>query len=312
MNKFLKNIVVLLFLVISINSISNTNNKTNTEIQLLRNATMRIKYNGKTLLTDPLLAPKNSYFGFLPENKNKLVSPTSDLPISAEEAVKDIDAILVSHTHILEDGSLGGPYSDHFDQKAIDIINKDTPLFIQSFDYNGLKSLGFKKLTTIDKSFSWEGIKFEKFELLHTNIPVFKPLIGKVSGYILKAKDYPTILWAGDTILTQEIKNKIIQIKPDIIIIHPAKAEIHISEEDKARFKTMGVTIEKNINKFTLLMGAEEAIEIAKLAPNAKIIAVHMESTDHSTVTRKDLIDKIKEAGIQNIIVPNNGEILKF
>ena len=312
MNKFIKNMTGLLFLASSIYTMGASENQNTTEIQLLRNATMRIKYNGKMILTDPLLAPKNSYFGYLPENQNKLVSPTSDLPISAEDAIKNIDAILVSHTHIPDSGKLDFAYSDHFDQKAIEIIDKNTSLFIQPFDSKGLKASGFNNLTTIDKTFSWEGISFERFEVLHTSVPVLKPIVGDVSGYVLRADNQPTILWTGDTVLTEEVKNKITSVNPDIIIIHPAKAQKPLTNEEKEQFKAMGMPVEKDVKNLTLLIGAEEAIEIAKLAPKAKIVAVHMESTDHSTVTRKDLKEKIKEAGVTNIIVPDNGETLKF
>ncbi|MGL5058160.1 MAG: MBL fold metallo-hydrolase, partial [Fusobacteriaceae bacterium] len=195
--------------------------KNTTEIQLLRNATMRIKYNGKTILTDPLLAPKNSYVGFLPENSNKLVSPTSDLAVSCEKAIEDIDAILVSHTHIPDSGKLNFGYSNHFDQKSIDIIDKKTLLLVQKFDSKGLKALGFNNIKIINKIFSWEGITFERFNLLHTSILDLKSFVGDVSGYVLKADNEPTILWAGDTLLTEEVKTKITEINPDIIIIHP-------------------------------------------------------------------------------------------
>ena len=291
---------------------NNLNEINNVQIQLLRNATMKIKYNKKTILTDPLLAPKNSYYGYLPENKDKLVSPTSDLPFSAEKAVKDIDLILVSHTHIPESGKVEFAYSDHFDQKAIEIIDKNMPIFVQESDSKGLKAVGFNNLVSFQKTFSWEGISFERFELLHTDILSLKPVVGEVSGYILRADNQPTILWAGDTILTQNIKDKIIEVQPDIIIIHPAKAHLLLSEAEKDFFNSLGMAINKDTNELNLLIGAEEAIEIAKLAPKAKIVAVHMESTDHSTVTRKDLKEKIKEAGVTNIIVPDNGETLKF
>ena len=285
---------------------------TDTEIQLLRNATMRIKYNGKTILTDPLLAPKNSYYGYLKENKNRLVSPTSELPVSAEEAIKDVNAVLVSHTHIPENGKLDFAYSDHFDEKAVEVLSKDIPLLVQPFDTKGLKALGFKNITSVEDKINWEGISIERFGVKHIDIDSLLPVVGEVSGYVLKAEDNSTIFWTGDTVLTEDLKKRIKEVNPDIIIIHPAKAQVPLSSEDKKMFGSMGMPIEDNIDKYTLLLGAEEAIEIAKLAPKAKVIAVHMESTDHSTVTRTDLKEKIKKSGVTNIIIPENGEVLKF
>ena len=85
-----------------------------------------------------------------------------------------------------------------------------------------------------------------------------------------------------------------------------------LSLEMKENFGKMGMPVDKNVNKFTLLMGVEGAIEIAKLAPNAKIISVHLESIDHCPVTRDELKKAAKNAGVKNIIVPENGEILSF
>ncbi|MGL5543311.1 MAG: MBL fold metallo-hydrolase, partial [Fusobacteriaceae bacterium] len=314
MNKIFKRSLMMGILILAGSSqlLSAEVKGTDTEIQLLRNATMRIKYNGKTILTDPLLAPKNSYYGFLKENSNRLVSPTSELPISAEEAIKDVDAVLVSHTHIPEDGKLHIPYSDHFDEKAIEVLSKDIPLLVQPFDRKGLETVGFQNITTIEDKIDMEGISIERFGVKHIDIDSLLPVVGEVSGYVLKAEKNPTIFWTGDTVLTADLKKRIKEVNPDIIIIHPAKAQLPLSAEEKKMFESMGMTIEDNIDRYTLLLGAEEAIEIAKLAPKAKVIAVHMESTDHSTVTRTDLKEKIKKSGVTNIIIPENGEVLKF
>ena len=56
-----KILVILLLIPVFLFAKTNnlTKNKPAVEIQLLRNATMKITYNNKTILTDPLLADKN-------------------------------------------------------------------------------------------------------------------------------------------------------------------------------------------------------------------------------------------------------------
>ena len=62
-----KILVILLLIPVFLFAKTNnlTKNKPAVEIQLLRNATMKITYNNKIILTDPLLADKNSYYGYL-------------------------------------------------------------------------------------------------------------------------------------------------------------------------------------------------------------------------------------------------------
>jgi len=46
------------------------------KIQLIRNATMKLTYAGKTILTDPMLSAKNAYDPFAGVARN----PTVELP----------------------------------------------------------------------------------------------------------------------------------------------------------------------------------------------------------------------------------------
>lgn len=70
------------------------------QLQLIRNATLRLRYAGHTILIDPDLADKHSrpsFTGLLP-------NPMVDLPLSPTKIVAGIDLLIVSHLH-----------RDHFD-----------------------------------------------------------------------------------------------------------------------------------------------------------------------------------------------------
>ena len=90
----------------------------------IRNATEILTYNGLRILIDPMLAPKSFYPGFeqaptLEQKKKRL--PLVDLPIPIEEIVKDLDAVIVTHTHV-----------DHWDEFAAKAIPKYIPIFVQN------------------------------------------------------------------------------------------------------------------------------------------------------------------------------------
>jgi hypothetical protein len=88
------------------------------------------------------------------------------------------------------------------------------------------------------------------------------------------------------------VEDAIALYKPDIIIAH-----------------TGGAVLANN----KILMDAEEAITVVKHAPaTATIVAIHMESLDHCTVTRKALRELATKEGIDaaKLIIPENGDVI--
>ena len=65
------------------------------ELQLIRNATLRLAYAGRTLLVDPYLAEP----GTLPPYRGRSPNPLVPLPCPAAEVVAGVELGLVSHLH---------------------------------------------------------------------------------------------------------------------------------------------------------------------------------------------------------------------
>jgi len=65
------------------------------KLQLIRNATMRLNYAGQTILTDPMLSPKDTIDSWAGVARN----PTVELPYEIEKITNGIDSVLVSHDH---------------------------------------------------------------------------------------------------------------------------------------------------------------------------------------------------------------------
>ena len=64
------------------------------KIQLIRNATMKLSYAGQTILTDPMLSPKDAFDPFAGVARN----PTVELPHTLEQILDRVDGVLVSHS----------------------------------------------------------------------------------------------------------------------------------------------------------------------------------------------------------------------
>jgi L-ascorbate metabolism protein UlaG (beta-lactamase superfamily) len=65
----------------------------------IRNATIKIKYAGKTFLFDPFLADKGSVPGYPATINSHIDNPTIALPMLISDIFKDVDAVIVTHTH---------------------------------------------------------------------------------------------------------------------------------------------------------------------------------------------------------------------
>ena len=248
------------------------------KLQLIRNATMKIEYSGKTILTDPFLGSKFSYESFVGKSQN----PTVDLPFSPTEVLKGVELCIVSHLH-----------PDHFDPAAIQEMNKDIPILCQPDDDHMIRGIGFLNVEAIDSSIKWENIEIIRTHGLH-GLGMWSQQMGNVSGFILKSENEPIIYWTGDTVWYDEIKKTINEFKPEIIITHSGGASFVRGEP--------------------IIMDAEQTVTLCKASPDSKVIAIHMESLDHLTVSRAELREFTNRNSVESnqLLIPEDGEILEF
>jgi L-ascorbate metabolism protein UlaG (beta-lactamase superfamily) len=245
------------------------NNKASrNSIQLIRNATLVIQYAGKKILVDPMFFPKDSFNPFAGKAKN----PTVELTIPVDDIIKDVDLVLVTHTH-----------TDHFDQVAAKVLNKSVKLINQPADAAFFQKANFSAAETVEDHTNWNGIHIYRTNGEHGSGAVLNHM-DTVSGYVLKAENEPTIYVVGDSIWTDEVEQAIEKFKPDWIVTNSGGAVI-------PAFETTPI-----------LMDEEGTITLVKSSPEARIIAVHMESLDHCRTTRVSLRAKADQSGSSQIV----------
>lgn len=121
-------------------------------------------------------------------------------------------------------------------------------------------------------------------------------MMGKTSGFVLSAKNQPTIYIMGDAIWTDEIRNNITRIKPDFIIVNSGGARI------------------KGFEELPIIMDEMQTMALVAASGNAKVIAVHMDALDHCRTTRASLRKEADKNGVSKnkLIILEDAEILNL
>ena len=273
---------VVLMMVFTLSSILSFGQIKSNEakLQLVRNATLVIDYAGKKILIDPMLSPKGAIDSWAGIAKN----PTVELKMPVEEIVKDVDLVIVTHTH-----------EDHFDKPASLALNKSTELIIQPADKDFFKKEGFINATVLEDEKVWNDIKITRVDGQHGTGEVLKQM-GKTSGFVLQAKNQPTVYLVGDTVLTENILTVIKKFNPDYIIVNSGGAML------------------RSFGNIPIILDEDQTMALIGASGKAKIIAVHMDALDHCFTTRTILKNKAEVLQITDdkLIIPEDGEIIKL
>lgn len=248
------------------------------DIQLIRSATLRLSYQQRQILIDPCLAAKDAY----PPLVGKARNPMVDLPLSVEQILAGVEMSIVSHLHM-----------DHFDLVAYEALPKDMLIYCQPDNQEFIVGKGFQQVVPIEERTEWQGIEMIRTPAQH-GTGIWAEKMGTVSGFILRAEGEPTVYWVGDSIWYAPVAEIIAQYRPNVIITH-----------------SCGAGFEKDS---PIVMDAEQTLKVCQAAPDATVIAVHMEAYDHSTVSRDDLRRYAETAGIraEQLRIPADGETLSL
>jgi L-ascorbate metabolism protein UlaG (beta-lactamase superfamily) len=222
-------------------------------IQLVRNATVKLRIGGRTLLIDPYLSAKNEGYSYAGRERSPLV----ELPIPAVEVLSGVDAVFVSHLH-----------SDHFDEAARRALPRKTPMLCPTMLAPRLRQFGFDNVTPIAGSIDWLGVRLDITDGRHGPDSVLADM-GAVNGLVVRAAGMPPLYWVGDSIWCPQVRDVIDRFVPSTIVVHACGAAWE--------------------GKGPLVMDAEQVEAVLRHSATATVIATHMDCVDHATVSRVDL-----------------------
>jgi len=247
----------------------------------VRNATLRIDYGGVRFLVDPLLADKDAYPGFEGTANSQRRNPLVPLAMPLASIV-DVDAVIVTHLH-----------PDHWDEAAKAKLNKSLPIFAQNAeDAAKLRSACFSDVRLLTENTEFQGVRLNRTGGQHGTDAALKALpqiLGPVSGFVMRHPAHKTLYVAGDTIWNAEVERAIARYSPDVIVLNAGMATV--------------------IGLDPIIMGPADVLAVHRAAPNAMLIASHMEAVNHCILSRADLRAFSKRDGYeQRLLIPEDGE----
>ena len=242
-------------------------------LRLIRNATLLVRVADRTLVVDPMLDPAGARPP-VEDTANPVRNPLVELPEPPEVIVELAQGVLVTHLH-----------RDHLDETAIRLLPKDLPVFCQPPDAGQLSA--FEDLRPVEDELEWDGLRIARTGGQHGTGRIAEAL-GPVSGFVLAAEGEPTLYIAGDTIWCDEVAEALDRHRPDVVVVNAGAA----------RF----------LEGDPIVMTADDVVAVARHAPQARVVAVHLEAINHCPLTRADLHQRLHEEHLtERVTVPEDG-----
>jgi L-ascorbate metabolism protein UlaG (beta-lactamase superfamily) len=221
-------------------------------LTLVRSATVVLELDGRRVLVDPMLDD----IGARPPiegTANQVRNPTVPLPFPAEEVVRGLDAVIVTHRH-----------RDHLDSRAEELLPRDVPVFCQPDDEETLRGLGLDARAVPDR-LEWNGVRITRTPAQH-GFGELADALGPVSGFVLD-----DLYLAGDTVWYDGVAETIERHRPRVAVVNAAGA----------CFLEGGL----------IVMGVDDVREVAARVP--VVVAVHLEALNHCFLRRDDLREAV-------------------
>jgi L-ascorbate metabolism protein UlaG (beta-lactamase superfamily) len=249
-------------------------------VRLLRHATLVVQMAGVRVIVDPMLGAAGSKPP-IPDSANAVPNPLVDLPVSIDAAVAGVQAVLITHLH-----------PDHIDVEAFQALPGDLPVFCQPNDAPLLARQVRGELRPVADGAALGPIRVSRTGGQHGHGALAQEL-GPVSGFVLSADGEPTLYVAGDTVWCPEVAAAIEGHAPDVIVVNAGGARFIAGDP--------------------ITMDATDVASVCRAAPDAVIVAVHMEAINHCGVTRDDLRAALTADDLADrVSIPADGETLSL
>ena len=224
-------------------------------LTLVRHATLLLEIEGRRVLVEPMLDDAGARDP-VEDSPRPRRNPLVPLPFPAEDVVRGLDGVVVTHLH-----------QDHFDETGARLVPRDVPVFCQPEDEDRLSGLGLDGPAGRGRA-RWDGLRIARNRGV-TAPRTSRPRLAPVSGFVLGG-----LYIAGDTVWCREVEDALERHRPKVAVVNASGA----------RFLESG----------PLVMTAAEVREVVARVP--KVVVVHLESINHCLESRAEIREAVPEA----------------
>jgi L-ascorbate metabolism protein UlaG (beta-lactamase superfamily) len=196
-----------------------------------------------------------------------------------QQALDGVQLVLVTHTH-----------RDHWDDAAIQLVPKDLPLLCQPEDMKKMEAVHFVNASAVHDMKYWSHICIRRTPAQHGSGEMARAMAPS-SGYVLSSAGEPTLYLAGDTIWYDQVAETVREQQPQAIVVNAGAAQF--------------------LHGDPITMTAGDVVRVCRAAPQAKVVAVHMEAINHCLLSREELAREAQNAGVR-VEIPEDGGVVEF
>lgn len=262
------------------------------KIHHLRNATFVIEAGSRYFLIDPMLSRKGQLPPFSYFRHRLQRNPIVELPDNASDILEKVTHCIVTHSQ--KWGLEFLTHTDHLDGSGKKFLReRQIPVLCLDEDAGYMRRNGI----TVERELSyWQSENISGGKI--TAVPTrhghswMHHFMANGAGIYLELKDEPSIYISGDTVYTDDVKNALTNLKPDISVVAAGSAGLDVGGH--------------------ILMSLEEILTFIETAPG-KVIANHLEALNHCPMTRKKLTDELDKRNLMSkIFIPDDGDVISF
>lgn len=162
-----------------------------------------------------------------------------------------------------------------------------------------IRSQGFTQVRVLSDKAEFGGVTLNKTGGQHGTDEMYAldevaKFLGGAMGVVFQAPGHKTLYLVGDTVWRDEVDHALAQYEPQIIVLNAGYAMLSGFDG-------------------SIIMGKEDVLRAAQTAPNAKIVATHMDAINHMAQTRQELREFVQEKNIQDRVeIPEDGATVEF
>ncbi|MGL5199428.1 MAG: MBL fold metallo-hydrolase, partial [Aeromonas veronii] len=159
-----------------------------------------------------------------------------------------------------------------------------------------IRASGFEDVRLLSDQPEFAGIRLQQTGGQHGSdqlMAVLGERMGEVCGVLFSHPDEQSLYLAGDTIWHPSVEQALQQHQPEVIILNCGDAQV----------PGLG----------SIIMGKEDVAAVYQAAPQATLIASHMEAVNHAVLSRQELRDYLMDRGMTDRVrVPEDGEAISL